>query len=76
MMTNSRMMKRKKMFLIRSLCLLPGIQNLFVHKIHSLMQYFRVQHEEIELKTITSQSQPEAGPSCLAVTNHLEAQSL
>ncbi|KAG2043279.1 hypothetical protein BDR03DRAFT_940983 [Suillus americanus] len=30
-----------------------------------------VQHEEIELKTITSQSQPEAGSSRLEVTNHL-----
>ncbi|KAG1890063.1 hypothetical protein F4604DRAFT_1899102, partial [Suillus subluteus] len=35
----------------------------------------RVQHEEIELKTINSQSQAEAGPSRLEVTNHLEAQS-
>ncbi|KAG1859347.1 hypothetical protein DFJ58DRAFT_840212 [Suillus subalutaceus] len=35
----------------------------------------RVQHEEIELKTIASQPQPEAGPSRLAVTDHLEAQS-
>jgi hypothetical protein len=35
----------------------------------------RVQHEEIELKTLSSQSQPEAGPSRLAVTDNLEAQS-
>ncbi|KAG1859343.1 hypothetical protein DFJ58DRAFT_840209 [Suillus subalutaceus] len=35
----------------------------------------RVQHEEIELKTIASQPQPEAGPSPLTVTDHLEAQS-
>ncbi|KAG1859342.1 hypothetical protein DFJ58DRAFT_840207 [Suillus subalutaceus] len=35
----------------------------------------RVQHEEIELKPIASQSQPEAGPSRLAVTDHFEAQS-
>jgi hypothetical protein len=39
------------------------------------MQSFRVQHEEIELKTLAGQSQPEAGPSRLAVTDHLEAQS-
>ncbi|KAG2068979.1 WD40 repeat-like protein [Suillus decipiens] len=35
-----------------------------------------VQHEEIELNQVANQSQPEAGPSCLAVTNHSEAQSL
>ncbi|KAG1753097.1 hypothetical protein EDD22DRAFT_850554 [Suillus occidentalis] len=35
----------------------------------------RVQHEEIELKTMASQPQPEAGPSHLAVTNYAEAQS-
>ncbi|KAG1871252.1 hypothetical protein DFJ58DRAFT_742036 [Suillus subalutaceus] len=35
----------------------------------------RVQHEEIELKTMTSQSRSEAGPSRLVVTDHLEAQS-
>jgi hypothetical protein len=34
-----------------------------------------VHHEEIELKTLAGQSQPEAGPSRLAVTDHLEAQS-
>ncbi|KAG2750173.1 hypothetical protein P692DRAFT_201804676 [Suillus brevipes Sb2] len=32
-----------------------------------------VQHEEIELKIWASQSQPEAGPSRLAVTNRSEA---
>ncbi|KAG1728195.1 hypothetical protein EDD22DRAFT_1054191 [Suillus occidentalis] len=36
----------------------------------------RVQHEEIELKPMASQSQPEAGPSHLTVNNHAEAQSL
>ncbi|KIK32980.1 hypothetical protein CY34DRAFT_813935 [Suillus luteus UH-Slu-Lm8-n1] len=37
----------------------------------------RVQHEEIELKTLgsQSQSQPEAGPSRLAITHHAEAPS-
>ncbi|KAG1859345.1 hypothetical protein DFJ58DRAFT_913170 [Suillus subalutaceus] len=36
----------------------------------------RVQHEEIELKPVASQSQPEAGPSRLAVADeHSEAQS-
>ncbi|KAG2744640.1 hypothetical protein P692DRAFT_20743373, partial [Suillus brevipes Sb2] len=35
----------------------------------------RAQHEEIEMKTFASWSQPEAGPSRLAATNHLEAQS-
>ncbi|KIK34868.1 hypothetical protein CY34DRAFT_612311 [Suillus luteus UH-Slu-Lm8-n1] len=35
----------------------------------------RVQHEEIELQTLASQSQPEAGPSRLAVNNHAEAPS-
>ncbi|KAG2745630.1 tricorn protease domain 2-containing protein [Suillus brevipes Sb2] len=35
----------------------------------------RVQHEEFELKPMASQSQPEAGPSCLAVTNNVEDQS-
>jgi hypothetical protein len=35
--------------------------------IPSLMRCFRVQHEEIELKNLSSQSQPEAGPSRLAV---------
>jgi hypothetical protein len=34
-----------------------------------------VRHEEIELKPLAGQSQPEAGPSRLAVTDHLEAQS-
>ncbi|KAG1807274.1 uncharacterized protein BJ212DRAFT_756172 [Suillus subaureus] len=33
----------------------------------------RVQHEEIELKTIASQAQSEAGPSRLAVSDHSEA---
>ncbi|KAG1753101.1 WD40-repeat-containing domain protein [Suillus occidentalis] len=35
----------------------------------------RVQHEEIELKIMPSQPQPEAGPSRLAVTNIVEGQS-
>ncbi|KAG1759754.1 hypothetical protein EDD22DRAFT_125982 [Suillus occidentalis] len=35
----------------------------------------RVQHEEIELKPITSQAQPGAGPSRLAATNHAETRS-
>ncbi|KAG1740257.1 hypothetical protein EDD22DRAFT_851846 [Suillus occidentalis] len=35
----------------------------------------RIQHEEIEMKTLASQSEPVAGPSRLAATNHLEAQS-
>ncbi|KAG1807271.1 quinon protein alcohol dehydrogenase-like superfamily [Suillus subaureus] len=35
----------------------------------------RVQHEEIELKPVASQSQLEAGPSRLALTDHLKAQS-
>ncbi|KAG2739957.1 hypothetical protein P692DRAFT_201811223 [Suillus brevipes Sb2] len=35
-----------------------------------------VQHEEIKLKTIASQSQPEAGPSRLAVTNNVDARSV
>ncbi|KAG1725820.1 WD40-repeat-containing domain protein [Suillus occidentalis] len=36
----------------------------------------RVQHEDIEMKTLASQSQPVAGPSRLTTTNHLEASSL
>ncbi|KAG2738543.1 hypothetical protein P692DRAFT_201812036 [Suillus brevipes Sb2] len=35
----------------------------------------RVQHEEIELKPMAGQAQPEAGPSRLAAANHAEAQS-
>ncbi|KIK38496.1 hypothetical protein CY34DRAFT_809293 [Suillus luteus UH-Slu-Lm8-n1] len=33
---------------------------------------YRVQHEEIELKTLAGQAQPEAGPSRPAVTDHSE----
>ncbi|KIK43120.1 hypothetical protein CY34DRAFT_804122 [Suillus luteus UH-Slu-Lm8-n1] len=35
----------------------------------------RVQHEEIELQPMASRSQPEAGPSRLAATNHAETRS-
>jgi hypothetical protein len=75
MMTNLRTTKRK-MFLLQPQCLLPGILNLFVHKINSLMWSFRVQLEEVEMKTLASQSQPQAGPSRLAVAaEHLGVQS-
>ncbi|KAG1731666.1 WD40-repeat-containing domain protein [Suillus occidentalis] len=33
------------------------------------------EHEVVELKTLAGQAQPEAGPSCLAITNQVEAQS-
>ncbi|KAG1760177.1 WD40-repeat-containing domain protein [Suillus occidentalis] len=33
------------------------------------------EHEEVELKTLAGQAQPEAGPSRLAITNQVEAQS-
>ncbi|KAG1760174.1 WD40-repeat-containing domain protein [Suillus occidentalis] len=33
------------------------------------------EHEEVELKTLASEVQPEAGPSRLAITNQVEAQS-
>lgn len=63
-MMNLRLTKRKKMFLIQSLCLL-GTLDLFVHKIHALMQSFRSSTKKFELKTLASQSYPEAGPSRL-----------
>ncbi|KAG2747909.1 hypothetical protein P692DRAFT_20834493 [Suillus brevipes Sb2] len=36
----------------------------------------RIQYEDIEIKTLANQSQPQAGPSCLAVPDrHLGVQS-
>jgi hypothetical protein len=64
MMTSLRTTKRK-MFLIQPQYLLPGIPNLCVYKFNSLMWSIRVQHEDIEMKTLASQLQPEAGPSAL-----------